>query len=96
MRLIDADELEEKLLNMVDLHSEIDNPMAIILLQVFIDIVKKMDTVKAESMRYGKWIRSGGNKYPVYTCSECGSDNNIEMPYCAYCGIKMDGDDEND
>ena len=41
--------------------------------------------------KYGEWIRSGGNKYPDYTCSECSYDSNMEMPYCANCGAKMDG-----
>lgn len=47
--------------------------------------------VKVEPVEHGKWIRSGGDRYPVYTCSECGYDSNMGMPHCANCGAKMDG-----
>ena len=104
MRLIDADELEAKLLNMVDLHSENENPMAIILLQVSIDIVKKMDTVKAEPVRHGNWITNKANEpTKIFSCSECkrlillgNYTYKCYYDYCPHCGAKMKGSNEND
>ncbi|MDE7365241.1 MAG: DUF551 domain-containing protein [Ruminococcus sp.] len=84
MRQIDADELFQKALGIIkdDLcYKELG----------ILNMIAIAETVEAEPAKHGKWIRSSGNKYPVYTCSECSYDNNMEMPYCANCGTKMKG-----
>ncbi len=58
--------------------------------------IAKLPTIEAEPVRHGKWVKHGGDKYPYYECSECGHDNNMKNPYCAYCGAKMDGGCENE
>lgn len=96
MRLIDADKLEARLLNMMDLHSEIETPMAIMLLQGAIDIIKKTDTVKAEPVRHGEWLYNDIYLPSCAECSECGWKSSVsgdEIPsyhYCPNCGAKMD------
>lgn len=55
------------------------------------DDIENMPTIEAEPVRHGTWIKSGGNKYPVYTCSECKYDSNTATIHCPNCGAKMDG-----
>lgn len=54
----------------------------------------ELETVlEAVPVRHGEWIRSGGNKYPIYTCSECKYPSSEKTNFCPNCGARMDGGD---
>ena len=63
-------------------------------------IINSMPTVDTE--RHGHWeeeeIRTldNMNVFTIYRCSECGESTDTEnLPYCYWCGAKMD-EEEND
>lgn len=98
MRLIDADKL---FCDSVKVFSQVSNRSDDAFLSASIDVALHHWTaliaiapeVDAEPVRHGKWMKNGGNKYPIYKCSECGYDNQfIETQYCPHCGAKMEKD----
>lgn len=54
-------------------------------------IIDDAPTVDAVPVRHGRWIRSGGNKYPIYTCFECKYPSSEKTNFCPNCGARMDG-----
>ena len=89
-RLIDADELKEKL-----------KDMDIVLVKHDVeDWIDEQPTVDAEPVRHGKWIQPHWkNSNYCCNCSECGGeamhreyhwDKNGIYPICPNCGAKID------
>ena len=62
------------------------------------DLWEEQPTIEAEPVRHGKWIVwdeiIAGIYHTVSECSECGFTTDKmdreEMPYCPYCGARMD------
>ena len=58
----------------------------------------EMATKALESQKTGHWIELGcvGNDNYDFKCSECGhsdiSSKSVKVPYCWYCGAKMEGE----
>lgn len=86
-RLIDADELKEKL-----------KDMDIVLVKHDVeDWIDEQPTVDAEPVRHGKWILYPDNQSKVVEaddCSVCGAQwiFGKKCDYCPSCGAKMDGE----
>ena len=81
MRLIDADALKDVISD-----------------TWVLDRIDKQPTVDAEPARHGKWKRSKFYKSIIF-CDECGEpfelSNSMEhWNYCPNCGIRMDGEDD--
>ncbi len=92
MRLIDAEKLEKDLREVI--HRKHYSERTILTLYMLLDIIRNRNTIKAEPAKHGKWVKSGGDKYPDYICSECNYYNFMETIYCPNCGAKMEGGDE--
>ena len=83
MRLIDADELKEAMLEESDWWENAD-------VWVAHDVIAKTPTV--EPVKRGKWLSICNNE--GNECSECGYKYfGSRYKYCPCCGAKMDGDD---
>ena len=60
--------------------------------------IEKAPTVDAVPVRHGKWklIRMEDNGDGFYTCSNCDRGDIhsplVSVPYCWYCGAKMDAE----
>lgn len=83
MRLIDADELRDRVGYIEYEYGHINEE------------IDKMPTIEAEPIRHGKWIESEKSDFN-WECSECGyglTDN--KLTYCYDCGAKMDLDEVN-
>lgn len=105
MRLIDADALEDVLLNHGFCYcgeNEYSNGVAEGFLLAREDL-KEAQTIDAEPIRHGHWIKkepaySDGSDIYRYECSECHywDEHNVyrEVPYCWHCGARMEGVDE--
>lgn len=99
MRLIDADELETKLMKAADKFSR-KKPRTTLIILFAVDILRCAETVKATPMRHSKWIKTRNDKfcdrdeeYYCYDCTVCGyhtGDQGSEFNYCPNCGAKMD------
>ena len=101
MRLIDADELKQRIaFRMWDVDDDCPHDEGTIRISEdwAIDaLVDKQPTVEAVPVVHGHWIDTGksddaGNSF--YMCSVCGCGENhypiVEVPYCWKCGAKMD------
>ena len=100
MRLIDADKLEDILVNHGFCYcneSDYSDGVASGFLLAR-DDVKEAPTIEAEPVRQGHWIKVGCSHYGVstYECSVCHytdeHNESREVPYCWQCGARMDGD----
>lgn len=85
MRLIDADALKRKWL----FRGNDGRP--------YRDEIDSMPTIDAVPVRHGEWI---GVSPMVDTrqCSRCGYNivsEELETPYCPWCGARMDGERRN-
>lgn len=98
MRLIDADALEDVLLNHGFCYcneSDYSDGVADGFLLAR-DDVKEAPTIEAEPVRQGHWIKVGCSHYGVstYECSVCHytdeHNESREVPYCWHCGALMD------
>lgn len=95
MRLIDADALKAELGD-----QRLDNDFCICGDESTIrDFIDAAPTEDAEPVRHGKWIPVYGPDYNnniAVKCSICGHEDehniNVEVPYCWFCGAKMDED----
>lgn len=61
-------------------------------------ILRNMESVDAEPVRHGRWIRRNNPMYSpfdcegyefLYVCSRCGAIDAALYPYC-HCGARMD------
>lgn len=110
MRLIDADELRQKMCYVcIDTDEETEKGRVKwdsglwIRYKVFEDTLILAPTVDAEPIRHGKWKKSGywGR---VYKCDQCGNYLDFDgvntgrgsANYCPNCGAKMDEVNENE
>ena len=93
MRLIDADALRERMYHDA---FETDSDMqkwdsgCWIRYKMFENALEEAPTVDAELVRHGLWVK---DKYPLYSCSECGAIYQFigyGYNYCPECGSKMD------
>ena len=82
-RLIDANELKEKMLN-TGWWDNADRD------EVALPMVLKAPTVDAEPIKHGHWEYIGGYGYQ-YRCSNCIKCVERKTRYCPHCGAKMDG-----
>lgn len=94
MRLIDADNVIERLLQIKPglLHT-----------RPFLDMLHNTPTVDAEPVKHGHWICVDCGDYEECVCSVCGGENFGEnymigstANYCPHCGAKMDEEGEDD
>jgi hypothetical protein len=87
MRLIDADALIDKY--------QSEDSVDVFRYEVIKDLCEA-PTVDAVPVRHGKWklIRMEDNGDGFYTCSNCDRGDIhsplVSVPYCWYCGAKMD------
>ena len=101
MRLIDADALEDVLVNHGFCYcegNEYNNGVADGFLLAR-DDVKEAPTIEAEPVRHGHWIKVGCSFFGVsrgvsrYECSVCHytdeHNESREVPYCWQCGARM-------
>lgn len=51
-------------------------------------IISEVPIVKAEPVRYGKWLDADDGI--DWTCSRCRHDAWANTPYCPNCGARMD------
>lgn len=95
MRLIDADKLEDILVNHGFCYcneSDYNNGVASGFLLAR-DDVKEAPTIDAEPIRHGRWIECKGSNGKDYRkCSECLHTQEITglLNYCPVCGARMD------
>lgn len=61
---------------------------------VDVTVIKNAPTIKAETVKHGKWIKFPG----VIECSICGGwigkEHTFGYKYCPHCGAKMDLESE--
>lgn len=108
MRLIDADDLRDKL---VVLAKRLAKSYPCMdygeLVKGVIDVIDKSPTVDAEPVRHGQWVEMYQEEVMfegVYKCSHCGemysftdgTPEDNKYNYCPHCGAKMDGGAENE
>lgn len=110
MRLIDADALEDVLLNHGFCYcneSDYSDGVASGFLLAR-DDVKEAPTIDAEPIKHGRWVWSEdapleegqieGDRESFYQCSECGAYDlrlkDCHADYCWSCGAKMEVNDE--
>lgn len=77
MRLIDADELKKKAV-------WIEERGGFSTLSIEIDDIRRAPTVDAVPVVHGRWV---ANEFG-YSCSICGCNSKLPLPYDAYCGAK--------
>ena len=57
--------------------------------------IERMPTIEPE-VRHGRWVKLPESCQADYECSECGAGiGKIKPPYCAICGLRMDGGADN-
>ena len=90
MRLVDADDLDEKGIEFSDTN-----------VYVPIEAIWNAPTIDAEPVVHGEWIIERSPVEAEIKCSECGysyidadSYAKAEYNYCPNCGAKMDGGDQ--
>lgn len=97
MRLIDADDLLEKVqTNFENCDNEAQRILNGFLNLIIKDLVNKQPTIEAELVRHGKW-ESYADDY--FVCSVCktewtmeeGTPESYGWIRCPICGAKMDG-----
>ena len=95
MRTIDADALRDEVdstlnwntINEYNMYSDV------------MDMIDDAPTIDVQPVKHGRWlVKFEGEIYEFSECSECGNTESCETPYCAQCGARMDGgnEDEND
>ena len=100
MRLIDADAFD-KMLSDVEIEA---GKCRKYILKGAINTIRgnlaKMPTIEPEQ-KTGKWIPIGdvdSDNNQLYECNQCHHSDlhavNVDVPYCWYCGAKMEGDEE--
>ena len=91
-RLIDADALKERAIRVVTTKFP-----HVYFKAVGTREIDKQPTVEAEPVVHGQWIpHENMIRSPLfedYSCSECGKAG-FHTNFCAYCGAKMDGKEE--
>ena len=101
MRLIDADALEDVLVNHGFCYCG-ENEYSDGVAEGFLlarDDVENAPTIEAEPVRQGHWIKVGCSFFGVsrYECSVCHytdeHNESREVPYCWQCGARMENDD---
>lgn len=91
IRLIDANELEQKLLDEFNQSGEY-TPYEYALGEV-LNYLNEQPTIDPDSLRpHGKWIICSDGYYPY--CSECKEEpkGGNMTKFCPNCGAKMEGD----
>lgn len=87
MRLVDADDLERKSVwlgrNGIELKA------------VTVAAIRMAPTIEAAPVVHGRWLKAS---HPMNAqCDQCGkfaaNFAKEHLPYCPYCGTKMDGGD---
>lgn len=89
MRLIDADALEDVLVNHGFCYCG-ENKYLNGIARGFLlarDDVREAPTIDAKPTRHGKWIKVGDN---TYRCSRCNEVSCCNGNFCTDCGAKMD------
>lgn len=87
MRLIDADELINSILNYCDMYD-------LYLPKHFIGMIEDAQTIEAVPVVHGEWIKSQSMRRSA-KCSECKgwitrhSVNELWFRYCPHCGARM-------
>lgn len=105
MRLIDADELKDRVIRQECIscsatYTYAENRCKACDTADFLRMLEDMPTVEAQPVKSGRW-NFIGKWENTYQCSECLEEFNVEgnpienmMRYCPYCGVRMDGDSD--
>ncbi|MCM1237084.1 MAG: hypothetical protein NC489_43980 [Ruminococcus flavefaciens] len=90
MRPIDADKLI-KAFKDYPFGNFITPQGAIDVIDGFADAIAGAETIEAEPVKHGKWIKFDKYRliHPIYFCSNCNDYTFTITPYCACCGAKM-------
>ena len=92
-RLIDADDLQRKLLGLADLYN-----VDYLFFDVVNDEIDNAPTVDAVEVVHAYWTGSRFNpmtdEYEEYCSHCCAWSPEYGKPYCPNCGAKMDGGNE--
>lgn len=101
MRLIDSDKL---ILDLMMFQRESENvhfltdeekDMACRGVDAALVLVNSAETIDAEPVRHGRWIKmTESPEWDQKRCSACGDISCCQRNYCPNCGAKMDGDVE--
>ena len=89
MRLIDADKAFEVLTEVYHHKTEAQR-------MALKEALDRVPTIEAEPVRWGRWEIAGREDPCIYYCSECHHMTDLEWPYCAECGARMEADHEID
>lgn len=96
VRLIDANALDEILVEEYLTHNEATNARTLAYMQVYnaaIDTarskIREVDTIDAVPVVHGRWEYNPGDNIPY--CNRCGMPQDVPTNYCHDCGAKMDG-----
>lgn len=101
MRLIDADALEDVLLNHGFYYcneSDYSDGVAYGFLLAREDL-KEAPTIEAEPVRHGEWIVAAEewrNQIEWYECTQCHFESSTAYKHCPNCGAKMEAENEVD
>lgn len=59
------------------------------------DIIEAMPSADVAPVRHGRWVTTYQYSFPVWECSECGTQiGTANFAFCPCCGAKMDDDDK--
>ena len=95
MRTIDADALRDEVDSTLNWNTNNEYNMY----SDVMDMIDDAPTIDVQPVKHGRWlVKFEGEIYEFSECSECGNTESCETPYCAQCGARMDGgnEDEND
>lgn len=60
-----------------------------------IDIIEDIPSADVAPVRHGRWVTTYRYGFPIWECSECGTQTGTaNFPYCYNCGARMDGEED--
>lgn len=55
-----------------------------------IGYLMQLPSAEVEPVKHGRWEMAGREDPCIYYCSECHHMTDMEWPYCAECGARME------
>lgn len=99
-RLIDANALDEILVQEYMTYNDVTNALTLAGMQVYnaaIDTarskIREVDTIDSVPVVHGRWVYNPGGYIPY--CNQCGMSQDVPTNYCHDCGAKMDAKEKN-